>query len=209
MASFSDYAESFVPKRYVILGVELKPLSLGHYLLMRKFGSNFATDEDGATVGYDDFMLSLVICSMSYNEFLDFIDNKEYGRPVKKWYAPWCVDNNYFINTLKKQGKKLAKRIKKEKISMNDLKAKMDMFVQYLKEGTETPKYWDGENEGKESGAHWSQSVFTTAISELNYTRNEALNTPLRQLFNDFFKYAESQGSVQLMSASELKQIEK
>lgn len=170
---------------------------------MKHYGCGFATDEDSTKVGYDDLLLALVICSMTYQDFLDFINNRKNGKQVMLWYAPWKPNYDYFYNTLRKEGRKLKARIQRENLDMDGLKAKMKLFMAYLKEGTKVPKYWESEDGGKESGAHWSQSVFTAAISELGYTRAEALNTPLRQVFNDFFKYAESQGGLELMKAEE------
>ena len=203
---FADYAESFAPSSWVILGCSLKPLSLGHFFLLRSMDSPFVMEGEAVSAGWDDFVVALCVCHFSFEEFNNFAANRNTytGKPVRLWYAPWKMDENYFRKQLRKAGKDLYKRVKAEKLDIKGIKEKMKIFQDYLIEGTTTPKYWETDNSNSaESGAHWSQAIFTTAISELNYTRTEALNTPLRQLFNDFFKWAESQGSITLMKESE------
>jgi len=180
---FEEYVKSFLPNRYVILGVKLKPLSLGHYILMRRLEVAYATDTQ-SSVAFSDFVLALLICSMTYEEFVDYLDRPD------------------FIKNLQRESKNMTKVIKRDKTF--NLFDKMSMFQNYLKEGTKTPLYWEGDNQSNTtSGAHWSQTLFTTAVSELGYTRSQALNVPLIQLFNDFFKYGEAQGAVQLMTEAD------
>lgn len=204
---FKAYAESFLPERYVILGIELKPLSLGHYLLMRRFDVGYATDADKSSVGWDDFVMGLLICSMTHEQFIDLLNNKVDGKQAKCRWLWWRDDHNYFMRYLKRQSKLLKQRIKKEK-GFN-LLSKMGLFNYYIRRGTIMPKYWEGDHASdKESGAHWSQIIFTSAISDLGYTRSEALNIPLTQLFNDFFRFAESQGAIELMRDDEEELVE-
>lgn len=170
---------------------------------MKRFDVGYATDDTNARVGWDDFVLALLICSMSYEDFINLINNRTPdGKQGKCRLLWWKDDQYYFLNWLKRQDRLLCKRIKAEKHF--NFVIKMKQFSKYLEEGTQMPLYWEGENtSNKRSGAHWSQTVFTTAISNLGYTRSEALNTPLVQLFNDFFKWGESQGAVELMSEQE------
>ena len=184
---FEEYVMSFLPDTHVILGIKLKHLSLGHYLLMRRLDVGYATDTE-AKVGFSDFVLALLICSMTYEEFIAYLERPD------------------FIKRLKKESRNMCKVIKKE--DGFNLFDKMKNFEIYLKEGTKMPLYWEGDNTSdKKSGAHWSQTLFTTAVSELGYTRTQALNVPLVQLFNDFYKFAESSGAVSLMQPDEEDQI--
>lgn len=180
---FDAYVKSFLPDKFVILGVRLKPLSLGHYMLMKRLNVGYATDTE-AKVGFEDFVLALLICGQTYEEFCEFLERDD------------------LIKALEREAKAMKRRINKEQ-NFN-LFSKMGMFQKYLEEGTQMPLYWEGDNKSeKESGAHWSQTLFTTAVSELGYTRTQALNVPLVQLFNDFFKYAESNGAIELMREEE------
>lgn len=180
---FEEYVKSFLPDTHVILGIKLKHLSLGHYLLMRRLDVGYATDTT-AKVGFADFVLALLICSMTYEDFIDYLEHPK------------------FLKRLKKESRNMCKVVKREKgFNLFD---KMKLFEIYLKEGTKMPLYWEGEHvSDKKSGAHWSQTLFTTAVSELGYSRSEALNVPLVQLFNDFYKFAESNGAVELMRPDE------
>ncbi len=179
--SANRYAEAILPTPFTLLGLGLKPFSIGHYLLMSRFNCAFANDSD-AVASVPDLLLGLCICSRSYEDFLAFIeDEKESARWLKKW------------------GKHIQKQCKTE-----EMIEKFYLFKQYMAQGTVIPKYWNEDGEAKQSGAHWSQNVLNVLVAECGYTQTEALNAPLARAFADFFKFAERNGLVTLMSDDEI-----
>jgi hypothetical protein len=173
------YANAAIPEPYRILGLRLKPLCLGHYLHMARFNVGFVS-EDSVSATIDDLVLGVLICSKTYQEFLDFLEQDDVEEQVKSWGAK-CIQM--------------------------DVPAKVKLFLDYITQGSVMPKYWD-EGSGQSSGAHWTQSVKLILTSELGYTNGEALNIPLTQAFADFFKFCESKGTVRLMTVDEIAQIE-
>lgn len=179
---FEAYANSCVPTKWTILGLTLKPLSLGHYILMRRLGCRYSADED-TSVDISDLIIGVLICSMSYEEFISFMDDEDFEKEIRKW------------------GKTFTKQVKKDKTF--NLYDKFKLFKDYIIDGTQMPLYWEGENVGKASGSHWSLNVHNVLVGELGFTNSEALNMPLTQAFAHYFRYLETQGTVEIMRNNE------
>lgn len=164
-----------VPEPCRILGLRLKPLSLGHYILMQKFQCAFVADTPTAAT-LDDLLLGVLICSMSYAEFLEFLDQEDFNAEILEW------------------GRRAG---------AFDLNEKSRRFLDYIKAGSALPPYWE-ESPGTAGGGHWSLALKVALTSELGYTHDEALNLPLVEGFLDYFKLAENRGLVRLMTPDEV-----
>lgn len=184
------YVQSLLPDQYVILGVRLKPFCLGHIFLMRRFECKFSSDDPDTMGGIDDLLLAISICSRSYEGFLEFIDDtKEFAKWSKKW------------------GKWIVKEIKRNK--QYNVIDQSHLFKEYMKTGIVIPKYWEQNTDNSiKSGAHWTQSIFNVLVGHLGYTQSEALNVSVAKAFNDYYKYLETMGVVNLMRDDELELIE-
>lgn len=185
------YVKSAIPEPYTILGVRLRPFSLGSYFLMERFDVGFIDEDVDRVGGIPDLLLAIAICSRTYEEFLEFIDNE---KEFNKWTKTW--------------GKQVNKQAKTDK-NFNLLYKFMD-FEKYMKDGVRVPKYFEGDadGDGKSSGAHWTQCLLLTLTSELGYTQTEALNMPVSKALADYFKWAETKGMVSLMDDDELEMVE-
>lgn len=167
----SGYAKAFLPEPYRILGLNLRPFCLGHYLLMQRFGCGYLANE----MNREDLLLGVLICSMTYRQFLVFIEQKSFEREVKKW------------------GKK---------IGLFDLPEKSDLFETYLKESLEEPNYI--ELHPSDNSGDWAQSLKMTLMTRFHFTEEEALEMPLSQALADYYKLAESEGVLRLVSDEEV-----
>lgn len=187
----NNYVRASIPDPYRILGVRLRPFCLGAYFLMQRFDVAFASDDVDRIGGIPDLLLSLAICSRTYEEFLEFVEDE---KGFKKWCNKW--------------GKEIKKQMKRDKTF--NMFHKFMSFEKYMKDGIVIPKYFEGDDsdEGTSSGAHWTQSVLLVLTSELGYTYSEALNMPLSKGLSDYFKWAENTGMVTLMNDDELEIVE-
>jgi hypothetical protein len=169
------YFEAAIPEPYRILGLKLRPFSLGHYLTLRRMGCVFVSDkEEEATV--HDLVLGVLVCSMSHKQFMEFIEQGDCEKQVEEWGGK-AADVN--------------------------LQESCRLFGEYLKTGSEVPEFWLEQDDGAQSGAHWSHMLMTTLRSSLGYSRAEALDSPLSQSLLDFYKHAENLGIVRLMTEAE------
>jgi hypothetical protein len=124
---------------------------------------------------------------------------------------PFVHRENYFQKTMRLNGKKLLKFISIYKVSLTEIKQCMQSFANYIQTQTASPTYVETEmaskNNNLPSGTHWSQVLFSTAVSSMGYTRSQALNTPLKQLFSDFYRFAEANGTLRMLTTQEEKEI--
>ena len=189
---FDQYVKSAIPDRYTIFGVTLRPLSLGHILLMKRHGCAFAEDKDRTGVSIMDLLIGVAICCRSYREFIDWYNNDDARNAwLTKWY------------------KAIRKQSREKGFSLIN---KFSLFNMYRKEGIEIPLYFDEEEDkdsGKESGAHWTQNIITTLVTEGRFTDEEIYDVPVSKAFAEYFKILENKGIITFMADWQIESIKK
>ncbi len=136
---------------------------------MQRFNNGFVSSDE-KTAEMADLVMGVYICSQTYEEFWQSIDEEDFLTRIQKWGE-------------------FAKDF--------DLKEKSLLFLKYIHDGSEQPVViYEGET--SQSGAHWAQTVLTVLTGQCGYTRSEALNAPLSLALHDFYKLAESNGLVTL-----------
>lgn len=167
----ADYFIAAIPEPYQILGLRLKPFCLGHFILMRRFQVAFASD-DSTNAELSDLIMACLICSRDYADFLTYIDTPQFAEDVKSW------------------GKQIGMGF--------ELPERVQMFNSYMADAFAQPTVIY-EGEPSESGAHWSH-VLKCSLVSMGYSEREALNMPLPQAFSDFYRHAESNGTVTIVT---------
>jgi hypothetical protein len=195
-----SYYNAAYPEPWQVLGVRLKPFSLGHYLKLSKFNCAFVAEtERVATLG--DLILGVAVCSMSSHpdperdEFWQW-----WNRPARFNLLAWALGKT----SLTPAEKEVVKWGRKVGVQKWEDKAKL--FAQYIEEHSSAPGYWitgDGVKT-KQSGGHWSHCVLHGLVSECGYTLLDAYNVPVSRALHDFLKAAEAQGTVKLMTEEQL-----
>lgn len=197
----ADYAGSVYPDKWQVLGVELKPFSLGHYFKLRKLGCTFVSDTaEEATI--KDLILGVIVCSMGSHHdpeqdpFWRWLNNSD--RSVKLWF--WNFTRAQKLTQAEFEVLQWGKRVGK-----TDFVEKAKLFAQYLSYYQESPGFYEGENTSNEpAGGHWSHSLYHALTSKCGYSPIEAFNAPMRRCLCDFFKLLESEGGGRLMTPEEI-----
>lgn len=159
-----------------MLGLRLKPFSLGHYLLLQRFGCAFVQETPGQAT-LEDLVLGVLICSMTHRAFLAFIEQKDFRKQVTDW------------------GKR---------VGLTDYQEKAELFRQYLKQGLHEPDYISLKPQ-EDAKSDWAQNLKITLMTRLNYSEDQALELPLSQALSDYYKLAESEGIIRLLDAEDLR----
>lgn len=189
--------EAAYPEPYRILGLRLKPLSLGRYQLLQRFGCAFVAD-DKAGAGALDLVVGVLICSMRCDQFVAFYESNAFPRFLKKWYRGFCPPWWHCLLP--------ARRRNQRNQEFTDLLlSRIQLFKDYIADGSRVPDYFI-ERENPASGAHWSHSVEVCLRSEVGWTREEIDEAPLSKALYDYFKHAESQGAIRLITPEEAEQ---
>src|SRR5438876_959627 len=78
------YFQAAIPEPFTILGLRLKPLSLGRYRLLKRFGCAFVAEEEtGANI--EDLIIGVLVCSMRCDEFIEWAHSKHFAKDIKRW----------------------------------------------------------------------------------------------------------------------------
>lgn len=180
LAMNAAYQNAALPEPYRILGRKLLPFSLGHYMLLRRFDCAFIADEERIPE-LADLIFGVLICERNYRQGERLVN-----------------DADAFTKASHELGKS------NEGIEYLGLIEKIKLFKDYIKDGSQMPPYWNESRETRISGQHWSQSMLVSLMSELGYSRIDALNAPLTQVMADYLALAENNGSIRLMTESEI-----
>ena len=194
MKTYFDYVNVIEPKIFTICGIQLKPFSLGHYLLLEKLQNPFLTDNPNFQIdlvnGIYNFYFALIICGHSYEENVELLNNEKELKRI-------C----------NKISKHIIKVSKKEK-GWN-IWEKIVMFKQYIRYFSDIPNFTiENQSNSAASGIDWKQNLFTIAKSEWGYTDTEILNMPLSRLFYEWCSFAEKNGSIHVLNHDEMEQVE-
>lgn len=193
-----DYFKRAIPEPFRILGLALKPLSLGRYRLLERFECAFVAEEE-KTATVSDLILGCVICSMEVDAFLEALQSRALLKAVRRWGRKVCPLP--WLGIFPGFG-----RWWRARHSFNVVE-KVGLFKSYIRRGSEMPLYWSEDDEGRSSGGHWSQAVEVTLRGKLGWTPREINEAPLSKAIADYFKYAESQGMITLMTPDEIAQV--
>ena len=198
-----------LPEPYRILGLKLRPFSLGHYVILSRHGSAFVAEQEGRATR-EDLIFAVLVCSMSFEEFNEWIDSgplpwRQKALAVFRFITSRSSLAELLLALRRSAAEYHVARWGRQ-VGVFDLAEKAALFKRYVDEHSALPKYWE-EKESKPSGGHWSQAVFLTLTGELGFTATQAWNMGLREAFLHFFKHAESIGAVRLMSPEELEVV--
>lgn len=191
-----DYFQAAIPEPYRILGLRLKPLSLGRYRLLNRFECAFVAEGE-AKAGMNDLILGVLICSMRCDEFLQFLESKEFSKSVRAWGRK--ITSSPIIGHIPFIGKWWRKNH-----GFNVIQ-KIGLFKSYIEQSSKTPAYaQENEETGGPSASHWSQAIEVVLRGELGWTAEEINEQPLSKAMADYFKWAENKGILKLLTEEEM-----
>lgn len=162
-----DFNSTIVPDTHEVLGIKLRPFSLGHYILLEK--NNCALLLGGpATV--IDFAIAVVVCSNTFEEFLEAQRNGE----------------------VQKHTKRLAKVC-----NQIDLEKESRFVANYIEEGLLGPSYWFKEK-GKGLSTPLPQIIRCQLHKNTNLTESQIMNRPFAMNLWDIVTLGEMDGNLSL-----------
>ncbi len=200
-----DYFISAAPEPWQILGLNLRPFSVGHYIKLRRLDCAFVSDE-ARPVKLSDLVVGLAVCSMSSHQ-----------DPNEDEFWQWFNRSSY-PGWFKRQAARLLKRESMtpaerdlyqlgRRVGMFDFTEKAQLFQDYITAHTESLDYWlepaKSDEPPAQSGAHWVHSMITTITGKCGYSLHDAYNVPFGQCLNDYLKEAENSGSIRIMNDDE------
>jgi hypothetical protein len=193
------YFKAAIPEPFRILGLALKPISLGRYRLLKRFDCAFVSEGE-RTAKAEDLIVGVLICSMRCDEFLAWLDSRSFQKDIAAWshqVSPWPL-----LGRMPWLGKWWRER------NSFDLLEKIILFKRYIEASSQTPVYFDESDGLMTSAAHWSHGLEVTLRSELGWGTEEINEEPLSKARADYFKFLENKGMIRLMTDEEAKEGE-
>lgn len=188
-----DYAAAMVNGQAQILGLRLRPLSLGHVILLKGMDCAFLAD-DARQATVEDLILGLAICSQTAEDAVSFVEGLIDPPPLFRRL-------NRSQRLLRAWGKRVKKAIRKDREF--NLLERFAMFKRYLDEGSRMPRFWILKEDNSPATAPWYQNIKLALMSQLGYSESAVLNMPLSAAFLDYLRHAEASGTVRLYTKEE------
>lgn len=151
------YFEAALPEPRRVMGVELKPLTLGHRLILNRVDCAFVC---GGEITFADLILGVAICSRDYAGALRFLRPGLAERLWLRWRGllTWlAVKRGY------------------------NLPEAAIAFGRYIEDSCRMPHFKFDENDKAKPVRAPADAVLKVALIEMGYTPSEALNLPYGQ----------------------------
>jgi hypothetical protein len=182
----ADFFMAAIPEPVALLGVRLRPFSLGHVLLLNRFGNAFGT---GHRPGLEDLIHGIVICSQTYADALADMDNPKLPAAVAGWHRRLQPRNWLGI------------REPGLGFSLHDALAE---FTAYVKAGSSFPLFSVDESKiGGVIAVPMVQSVKVTLQSKMHFSETELLDRPWGLCLWDYFTLHAQEGNCKIGEPAE------
>ena len=175
----SKWIESAIPEPTVLLGRELKPLTIGHCLLLERF-------ECEPVDSIDSLVFAVVICSHAHDEVLDVLADPWYKWKMRLWRF------------------RLGGFDWSEK-----LKLWSEYFKQHCEAPTVISTMDNKGDGHKESGTPFLQHLKVYLMSKLGYSLKEALECVVTQGIWDMYTHAEIEGTIRIVDKEKVDDLKK
>ncbi len=170
----SDYGAAVFPDRHRVAGVELKQLTLGHALLLKRLDSPFGAEEE-VELKHEQTLLAVYVCSMDWR----VASRRVNGKRVR-WWLKWM----------------LAKRIDCEREDNG-------AALRYFRSAWRCPQTFkgDGCRSGGVRGAENVHILIAHQRSAFRKTIDEAMDTPVAMSILDRLEAMEEVGTIRIWSS--------
>ena len=182
----AEFYTAAIPEPVAILGVRLRPFSLGHVMLLNRFGNAFGT---GASPSIEDLIQAIVICSQKYADALADMDNPKLPEIVAAWQRKLAPRNRLGFRSA---GLGFSPAVE------------IARFTEYVRAGSSFPLFTVKENhQGDPMGVPMVQSVKVLLQSKMGFSEADVLDRPWGLCLWDYFTLNAMEGHCKLMDREE------
>ena len=180
-----------VPEHRQILGLPLRPLSLGHLILLHRVKSAFICE---GTVNYQELAIAALICSLSYEDGLAALKDCDTPKLLKRLGERITGIRDWRV------------RLGFRKARVIDLPANVAAFFSYLKDNSSIPHYSYTPGDFKTVDCPQVQIVKVTLMRDLHFSDTEILNRSWAMCLWDYVTLRALKGEVSLVARDEINQ---
>lgn len=167
MSLESEYLKAVIPHQARILGQRLRPLSLGHIMMLTRYQSPFVTGDRQPQFG--DLCFAIWVCKRDWKELIKGMSDSSFKKEVRflYWFGKF---RNWKKSTV--------------------------VYVQYLSKALKQPELFFNKVEGSKptsmNNLHYMKIIL---MSKLFKTMEEAMDTPFGEAVYDIAALGEGEGS--------------
>lgn len=147
-----------IPETPTILGLRLRPLSLGHILLLNRVRSSFVTE--GEPFKLEDIFIAVLICSLPYREGCAALEDPD----LEKFFTRWQ--------------RKISRRRWFSKSKPIHWPAIIGQFRDYIEQGSRGPQYSYNPEQFVETACPAVQVIKIILLRNTSLTEAEVLDRP-------------------------------
>jgi hypothetical protein len=190
-----DFYLVSVPDEHRQLGLKLRPLSLGHLILLNRVGSAFV---GGGRPDFSDLAISVLICSLSYRDGISILrDHSDAEKAMKKWHATITGENSFAVRFCFRKARQL------------DLKAECEAFGNYMAEGSRMPYYSFNPGDFGDLKCPMVQIVKVTLMRDLHIPETELMDRSWSLCLWDYITLKALGGHIKIQDANEIDRARK
>jgi hypothetical protein len=171
------YLQQVIPDPFTILGLELRPLSIGRLLLLHRFGLLAS----GHLKDFPDLVLAVMICSRPVSEVSAFLRSRRL--PLAMWLWRKRVGRN-----------------------PERMATAFGLFQRYAKRPQIGVNTHDNEPEGA-PGAPWLQHLRVELLSKCHWTIGDIEERPYGEAVWDYYTYWENLGKLDIDEGERLEEL--
>lgn len=172
-----------VPEPVTILGLRLRPFSLGHLILLHRVESAFVLDSE---ITIEDLALSVFICSQTYKGAVETFSDPDLPKFMLRWHERITGADSWLC------------RLGLRKPNGFDFWKKCDEFAGYLKAGCQRRQFHFKDEDCREVFCPQAQLVKVTLMSEMGFREEDLLDRSWALCLDDYIVHKAIKGVVQL-----------
>lgn len=172
--------DALMPERWQVFRLELRPFCLGHQTTLFRINSPFVLG-DSSNVTLNQLFLSVAICSMTWEQGIEFLNDAA---------------------NVELQLRKVADQCK-----ATELEEKIGFFIKYLEDGQKIPDYQCEESSGVSVWTPWQQRMRVRLMKDLRLSESEVMNRPLARNWWDYLTLEELDGNLRICTEEEKQTI--
>ena len=166
MSLENDYLKAVIPPQARVLGQRLKPLSLGHMMVLTRYSSPFVTGERQPMFG--DLCFVVWVCKKDWQQLMEGIASMGFKKDFRFFrFMSW----------------------------FRSIDKSMEMLAAYLGQATKEPSLFFNKVEGGKATSmnnlHYLKIVL---MQKLNKTAEQAMDTPFGEAVYDLAAVGEAEG---------------
>lgn len=175
-----------IPDSWEILGVKLRPFSLGHVILLHRINSPFVVESK--TINFDDIALAVLICSEDYKTGNSLLVDTSLPKILRKWADSLTGMNRWSVRI----GWNSAKVIEFNQVATE--------FYSYVREHSKIPNYDFNPSDFRQLDCPEVQLVKVTLMKEMVFNEAELLDRGWGLCLWDYVTIRAIDGKVKMIS---------